>query len=77
MNVQGIKETSTGGTSLTIKNSTVQNNNSGDDIGNTSFLYLFNNNTIGSLNNGGVSFTDGTNNIGGLSGNALVPLAPQ
>jgi len=43
----------------------------------TSFLMLYNNNTIGSVMNSGSAYTDGTNNILDLSGNASSKLNTQ
>jgi hypothetical protein len=63
--------------SIIIKNSTAEYNGENNDITNDGFVVLYNNNTIGFLTNNGGSFTDGTNNIGSVSGNGLTKQAPQ
>jgi hypothetical protein len=69
-----------GSAGVKMKASTANSTASGQgrtDITNGASLDLLNENTIGTLNNLGNTFTDGSNNIGSVSGNALLKVNPQ
>lgn len=65
----------TNGAQATIKRSTVLGNTATDvSVGGGSTAYLYDHNTIGSLGNSGVAYTDGTNNINQKSGSLTTKL---
>lgn len=75
-NTSGI--TLSGTTSITMKSSTANFADFGSfDITTSANVILYNENTIGLINNNGNVFTDGTNNIGFVNGNALIRQNPQ
>jgi len=63
-----------------MKNTTATNTNHGNntdiEVMGAGFLYMYRN-TVASLNNGNGAYTDGTNNIGSVSGNSLTFQSPQ
>jgi len=63
--------------SVVMKDSTVYFTNTTTDIVNNGTIDLYNDNTIGGLNNQGSVFSDGTNNIASVTGNAIQKQNPQ